>query len=360
MSAARVSSNTMLTARSIDNSETVCDLNYDASQWIDRLLVDNSGRESASHPRDQFLRLMQSGQFDLMLTFGAGGLDVIHPGGGGGTDNNIASSVRRTFASFATSIAEHKPEHGHWASHCPPNAMRTSNEQKLQRFANQLYERHALPMFALRAWCCSLPTDAQLATVWRRNIHQVLNFLRLLETGVEGRVVAAGGEGATALLPLRAARVLLDGRELSVSPNRAHFKVVLPAGEHELIVRAAGYADVRRVVQVQRGGVLDVGEVRLVAGVSGGLSVQPVGGGGSVGNVGAGNGLVSGFVLDATNHPIAGATVRLLDANGVAWTNVSDAQGAFVLLGTRSGNGTLTVTANGHVDTERWVSIFIL
>lgn len=257
----------------------------------------------------------------------------------------------RTFAAFAATINAHKPEHGHdrLASECPATAQRVLDAQKQQRAIDQLYAELQVPVFALRSACCQWSADAELSALWRHTIHKLLNFVWLLETGVQGRVL---GDGA----PLRTATVLVDGRAVRVSSNRAQFKVVLAAGEHELIVRAPGFADERRLVAVTRGTLLDVGDVRLVAGQSGRVrpmadtlaaaaTTEPLSGGGERS--------IGGFVLDATNHPIVGARVRVSNAAGQQWENVTQANGAFVVVGTTNGNLTLHVEADGHVDSER-------
>lgn len=257
----------------------------------------------------------------------------------------------RTFADFATSINAHQPEHGHdrAASECPSTAQRLLDAQKQQRAIDQLYAELRVPVFALRSSCCQWSADAELSPLWRHTIHKMLNFVWLLETGVQGRVVS-GAE------PVRAATVLVDGRAVRVSSNRAHFKVVLAAGEHELIVRAPGFADERRVVSVTKGVLLELGDVQLVAGQSG--RVQPAmieaeTHAAAAAPATSGGRSISGFVLDATNHPIIGARVRVSDAAGKLWENVTQTNGAFVLAGMPFGNLTMHVEADGHVDSER-------
>lgn len=326
--------------------ELTCDLaTQPSNQWIDRLL------EAASNPpKEQLLHLLQTGQFDLVLTFAAGGFDVIHP------KPAAPASAVRTFADFAASINAHQPEHGHdrAASECPSTAQRLLDAQKQQRAIDQLFAEQRVPVFALRSACCQWSTDAELSTLWRHTIHKLLNFVWLLETGVQGRVLSGGA-------PVRAATVLVDGRAVRVSSNRAHFKVVLAAGAHELIVRASGFADERRVVSVTKGVLLDLGDVQLVAGQSGRVqpavieAETPAAAAAAAAAMPATSGgrSISGFVVDATNHPIVGARVRVSDAAGKLWENVTQTNGAFVLAGMPFGNLTMHVEADGHVNSER-------
>lgn len=211
-------------------------------------------------------------------------------------------------------------------------------------------------MFAVGASCCGMVKDRDVATVWRQNIHQLLNFLWLLETGVQGQVIGrqqAAAESAAGG-PLRQANILVDGRRVPVTPNRAHFKVALPAGQHELIIVAPGFADERRIVQVRHGELLELGDVVLKSGASGTLKPaspvreQPETDDGSA----ATTKRIVGFVLDQTNHPIRGATVRIISGT-VQLTNRTDVNGTFAFYGVPAGDVTLTVNATNYVPSRR-------
>lgn len=198
--------------------------------------------------------MLKTEKFDLVLTFAAGGFDVTYP--------RLPGYDIPTFTSFARSI-DTSTTRSRDSNECPSTAARQMETNTAQQLANFFYDTYKVPMFTLRVSCCKMPQDAEIAGVWRRNIHKVLNFLRLLETGVQGSV-----RDASTNEPLRSATVTVNGLTYAVTKNLALFKVVLPAGQYVLRVQNKGYGDVDKNVEVTANQLVTLGEVQLMTGDS--------------------------------------------------------------------------------------------
>lgn len=229
-------------------SETVCDL-ASQDEWADRLL----SAESDLH-KQIFYDMLKAEKFDLVLTFAAGGFDVTYP--------RVPGLETPTFASFARSI-DTITTRSHDSKECPSTAARQVQTNTAQQLANVFYDTFKVPMFTLHLSCCKMPHDAEIAGVWRRNIHKVLNFLRLLETGVQGSVLDASTNE-----PLRSATVSINGLTYAVTKNLALFKVVLPAGRYVLRIQCKSYGDADKNVEVMANQMVTIGNVLLVSGGS--------------------------------------------------------------------------------------------
>lgn len=228
-------------------SAPICDVSTD-TEWIDELLAPPNAQQS-----DPLIRLIESVKFDLILTFGAGGQDVIHP-------VSDSDAYTQHFKQSATTINELPPAYRSAAEECPATTTRLSMHHKQQVFADRLYREHGVPIFALRLGCCGMPDDKHVATVWRTNIHKVLNFLHLLDTGVQGFVQDDKGN------PIRDASVSIDASAFSnVSTNMAHFKKILSPGAYTIVVRANGFADYKKEFSVDKGILLSLNKIVLTA-----------------------------------------------------------------------------------------------
>lgn len=203
--------------------------------------------------------MLRTEKFDLVLTFAAGGFDVTYP--------RLAGFETTTFSSFARSI-DTITTRSHDPKECPSTVARQVETNTAQQLANLFYDSFKVPMFTLHISCCKMPEDAEIAGVWRRNIHKVLNFLRLLETGVQGNV-----RDASTNEPLRSATVSVNGLTYAVTKNLALFKVVLPAGRFVLRIQSKGYGDVDKNIEVTANQLVTVGDVQLV---SGGIALGPL------------------------------------------------------------------------------------
>lgn len=192
--------------------------------------------------------MIDNDNFDLILTFASGGYDVIYPL----TDS---ANETRHFASISATINDSpsmKP--------CAWNDHKSSIVQKQQSLSNHILRDHHVPMLALRLGCCGMPSNAEVATVWRANIQKMLNFINLLSSGIEGQVKGTDGSS------IREARISVDSLPfVAVTKNLAHFKLILSPGEHTFVVMAQGYDDYRSSVLVDKDLMRSLGDIVLYA-----------------------------------------------------------------------------------------------
>lgn len=106
-----------------------------------------------------------------------------------------------------------------------------------------------------------MPPANQIALVWRKNLHKMLNFLNLIETGIKGFVRDVNQK------PIRSALIRVAGDDLTyrVTKNLAHFRIVLPEGAVNFEVGAEGYVKRFFPVVLNRDMIMDMGDVVLTA-----------------------------------------------------------------------------------------------
>lgn len=230
----------------------VCDLkqNVTDEEWADRILSPEQDKK-----KDLFFDMLNEQKYDMILSFAAGGNDIVYP--------KILREKEYIFKTMASTIDEHKSIIENDLE-CPESLQRQTTQNTLQRLTNMIYIEHKVPMFTLKLHCCKIPSDQEIAMVWRHNIHKMLNFLKLTDTGVQGYVKSTDGK------PLRNAtvKVLNSDRIVhSVTKNSAHFKIILPAGDYTIIVNSIGCTTYQMVIAVTFNNLYDMGEIVLTPGL---------------------------------------------------------------------------------------------
>lgn len=140
---------------------------------------------------------------------------------------------------------------------CPANVARVHQADAIQRLTNQLHSFYKIPLFTIQLSCCKMPLETDIATVWRQNLERMTNFLRLVDTGIKGYVRDTKGN------PLRTAILKVRGNDLiyKVTPNLAHFRVVLPSGSMEIEFSCLNYTSRILSIALNQNQVLDMGDI---------------------------------------------------------------------------------------------------
>ncbi|GBP01536.1 Carboxypeptidase D [Eumeta japonica] len=88
-----------------------------------------------------------------------------------------------------------------------------------------------------RLSCCSMPVQTDIASIWRKNIEKLKNFLHLVYTGARGFVRNQANQ------PIREAFIrLIDHNPVyNVTHNEARFQLILPEGLYALEISAPNY-----------------------------------------------------------------------------------------------------------------------
>lgn len=301
-------------------------------EFADRLLSPENDKQ-----KTLFLKMLETNRFDLVLTFSAGGSDLQHP---------TVENPNSIYAKSATKIIESRFRETH--EECALNPLRIHQTNTLQKIAEFLLSTYQMPMYAIQLDCCKMPSNGEIAAIWRKNIHKILNFLKLTETGIKGSIRNAES------VPLRKStiKVLDHNITIPVSKNLAYFRLILPAGQYELQINSSGAGIQTLPVNLMEDQTLDLGNILLEAKPKalnhadyrenvGVAEITPIVGG-----------QVSGLILDARNHPIPGASITLTNSKQKL-TNTSDQMGRYHLRGTPFGLITLKVDAYGHESATR-------
>lgn len=300
-------------------------------EFADRLLSPENNRKKSI-----FLKMLETNRFDLALTFSAGGFDLQHP---------IVRNVNSIYVKSALKISESRFREIH--EECALNPLGIHQSNTLQRITQFLLSSYNLPLYSIQLNCCKMPHKSDIATIWRRNIHKILNFLKLVETGIQGSVRNAES------LPLRESTitVLEHNITIPVTKNLAFFRFTLPSGQYQLQINSNVSGVQTLPVNLMDGQLVDLGNVRLEAKQKEGkhtnyreniaAKITPMVGG-----------KVSGFIMDVKNHPINGALV-ILNSSKQKLSNTTDQMGKFLLRGTPFGTISLKVEAYAHETVTR-------
>lgn len=204
-----------------NRNQSVCDPTTQSNnEFADRLMSPESDKK-----KTLFLNMLETNQFDLALSFSAGGYDIQGPH----TDNLNSDSM---YTQSAIEIAKNRLRESH--DECALDLLRKHQSNLVDRISEFLLTKYQLPMYTLQVSCCKMPPEKKIAEIWREAIHKTLNFLKLTETGVRGSVRNSQST------PLRKSVVsIIDkGITKAVTKNMAFFRFVLPPGQYELQINS--------------------------------------------------------------------------------------------------------------------------
>lgn len=195
-----------------------------------------------------------------------------------------------------------------------------------------------------------MPEEKEIATVWRKNLKKMLNFLNLVKTGVKGFVKDEQ------LLPLRNVVIKVEGNSLiyKVTKNQAHFRIILPNGKMNLIFSADGYKSKSVTVAIFNDNVLDLGDVILTK-YNGTIQEEIIQTNYENSEQYKGSievfSDIMGYVLDLQNHPLANAKISVSNSSIFTFTNSS---GIFVLNGLSGVDVELIAEAPKHISQKKY------
>lgn len=312
-------------------NENVCDPTT-PEEFADRLLSPEKDRK-----KSLFLEMLETNQFDLALTFSAGGFDIQKPHTFDPNSIYEKSAARIPSAIFPETHEE-----------CALNQLRIHQTSTLQKITQLLLDSYKLPLYSIQVSCCKMPQQEEIANVWKETIHRVHNFHSLTETGVKGSIRNIQHE------PLRNSVVTIveNGLTKQVTKNMAYFRFVLPAGQYELRINSTDTGVQTLPINLSEGQTLDLGNILLEQSHTANYQTN---GGKSIGTARINailGGKVSGLILDEQNHPIKGAQITLIDSKKKI-SNTSNYMGQFNLANTPFGTVTLRVQAYGHETATR-------
>lgn len=303
----------------------VCDPQV-KEEFADRLLGPESDQKKSI-----FLNMLQTGRYDLVLTFSAGGYGIQFP---------HSSYQNDLFERMATKIGEQRLREV--LTDCPETPSRLHQNNTVDKLSALFLNSYQVPLFTIQLGCCRMPAQDKIAKVWRRNIHRILNFLNLSESGVKGSIRTLQGQ------PIRNAIVAIKDTGLTkpVTKNLAYFRFVLPAGMYELEITSTNSKAMHTLpIKIVDGKILDLGNINLeMDAIRSPLTESNT----------LVTGKIAGFVLDEGNHPIQNAKIQLININNDV-SNTSDYYGKFLLNNVPFGDITLLVTAWGHATAKKYV-----
>ncbi|XP_037819947.1 carboxypeptidase D isoform X1 [Lucilia sericata] len=327
-----------------ENFDTVFKMYNNNNSICDPVIGNELGERilspEAEKRRDLLIQFLDNQRFDLMLTFTAGSSELSYPKG------------EQIFEKFAHNIE--RTEFNFSPLQCSSTSTRTLRHDITERLTNLFYKMYNIPMFTLGLSCCSMPTQNDIASIWRKNIEKLKNFLHLVDTGAKGFVHNQQKQ------PIREAfiRIIDHNPVYNVTRNEARFQLILPEGLYALEVSAPNYESHVVKLQVKEGKISDLGIIKLAPFtlVTGRSEVKALGHIGSL--LPENTATITGFVLDWSNHPIQHAKVSIVKPIIKQYIrNFTDSMGFYVLKNAPTGEITLKVEAPRFLETTRLVNV---
>lgn len=237
---------------------------------------------------------------------------------------------------------------------CSSTSTRTLRHDITERLTNLFYKMYQIPIFSLGLSCCSMPQQSEIASIWRKNIEKLKNFLHLVDTGAQGFVHNQQNQ------PIREAFIrLIDHHNLyNVTRNEARFQLILPEGVYALEVSAPNFESQVKKLEVKEGKITDLGIIKLAPFtlVTGRSEIKALGHIGSL--LPENTATITGFVLDYSNHPIQHAKVSIAKPIIKQYIrNFTDSMGSYVLRNVPTGEITIKVEAPRFLETTRLLNV---
>lgn len=312
-----------------------------------------------------YLKMLEEGKFDLILTFAAGGHDTIYPQLEHKRIDNANDDNESIYKKFVQKINQQKLREIN--SDCSVNLERSHHLDTIEKLTNLFYKIYNVPLITLQLNCCKMPKNSDIAMIWRKNLYKMKNFFNLLETGIRGYVKNSNG------IPLRDAIVKINNIFLPVTKNLAHFRTILPPGEIEIEILSKGYVTHKQLILIMENKILNVGVIILNEITTTTTTndktitdkwINETDNYNKTNNNNSSNTLeynknkhfreISGFVLSEFNNPLINAKVSIINSNFEIY-NRTDSFGVFTFSNAPIGDVGLIAEATGYFKSDRYI-----
>ncbi|KPJ13020.1 Carboxypeptidase D [Papilio machaon] len=301
-------------------------------------LTKNNLNPLSNYTREKsFIHLLENEKYDLMIELSSGTEDVAYP-----------DLSRQIYEQFAKKYQDNRS---------PSDRYECSEKNDHIRHGNLIdlvCERYNTPIVSLGLSCCKMPSPDVIGWVWRDNLRGIMKLVEVANTGVKGYIKNEDG------LPMREASLAVTGvaRQYRVTPNRAHYRALLPAGDYRVIVRCHGYHDQQLTWRVIEGIVKQKDIVlRRLNAEHLPLAVDELPLDDDPNII-----YITGLALDYSSKPLVGARVSLYPLTSLKplLSNGSDVTGRFLLALPVTYTGKevmLSVAADGYITSTRHVMV---
>ncbi|XP_045539218.1 carboxypeptidase D [Papilio machaon] len=301
-------------------------------------LTKNNLNPLSNYTREKsFIHLLENEKYDLMIELSSGTENVAYP-----------DLSRQIYEQFAKKYQDNRS---------PSDRYECSEKNDHIRHGNLIdlvCERYNTPIVSLGLSCCKMPSPDVIGWVWRDNLRGIMKLVEVANTGVKGYIKNEDG------LPMREASLAVTGvaRQYRVTPNRAHYRALLPAGDYRVIVRCHGYHDQQLTWRVIEGIVKQKDIVlRRLNAEHLPLAVDELPLDDDPNII-----YITGLALDYSSKPLVGARVSLYPLTSLKplLSNGSDVTGRFLLALPVTYTGKevmLSVAADGYITSTRHVMI---
>jgi carboxypeptidase D len=274
--------------------------------------------------KNAFFKLFEKDEISLALTFTAG-------------DDSNVQVLKDREPIYSQFIRETQLHLGAQNQICSSNTRRLNENESLRKITNLLYSMFNLPLYSINLSCCKMPSESDIADVWRENIDRILKFINLGRTGVVGYVKDRNHN------PLRNARVRILGstREYRVSKNLAHFHALVPNGGSRLEISCENFTTKVVDVLYNEKTVVNLKDIVLEVGTS----IKQKGNSYDI----------KGYVVDETGRPIEKAEIGI--KGNWRKQEYTNSVGQFVMTGIDNENPVVTVKKHGFKESEKLIAI---
>ncbi|KAL1501684.1 hypothetical protein ABEB36_006968 [Hypothenemus hampei] len=174
-----------------------------------------------------FKHMLLDQKFDLILNIEGGNNGILYP-----YTHDKLEKYSKLANLYNSALKNHES--------CPKRISGTDSV-----LTDFLFKEYFTPMITLKVSCCDYPAVESLPYIWENILNPIMSVLNTTRTGVAGVVLNRKQN------PLYNATIKVIGTEESyeVTKNKAHFKIMLPAGNYQIQISCHGYeADTMQVV----------------------------------------------------------------------------------------------------------------
>lgn len=112
-----------------------------------------------------FIRLLEADKYDLVLELSSGNEDVAYPE----LSKHVYEEFAKVYQRYRTQVDRY--------------VCSNKNNIVHENLIDTLYERYNTPVVSVGLSCCNMPTENNIALIWRDNLEAVMQFVEMTNTG---------------------------------------------------------------------------------------------------------------------------------------------------------------------------------
>ncbi|XP_030748149.1 carboxypeptidase D [Sitophilus oryzae] len=290
--------------------EQILNLNNRVTSNSDTIVITNA-----------FKHMLLDTKFDLILNIEGGGSGILYPH----TQDQI-----KIYKRLADLYEEHLK--------VPQLCLQSTNGTN-DLLTDFLYKEYNTPMITAKVTCCDYPAVDNIPYIWRDVLEPLMAVLNATRTGIQGIVKSSDN----LLLHNATVRVVGSDQDYEVSKIKAHFKIMLPPGEHTIQVACHNYNSKELTVVVKELVLSDINVVLIKLKDKPSSTIENIDHNDKAmktdntihdpfdGPITTG---IKGYINDDQSHPVPNAKIFIVELNQTSFSDNNGKYGVPLHMGT--------------------------